>query len=119
MSVERWQPQGPGLYSREDETGTVGGYLLRDGLPLGVDGNPSPRLCVGWRAFERVGVRWWWRIDGAEEEWRPAGTTAERSLAHVEEHVAAVAASVTDRGPWRCATGPAACGQRSTKSRPT
>jgi len=103
MSADGWEMQAPGLYFREDESGTVCGYFLRDGLPLGVDGNPSPRLASGWRAFERVGVRWWWRIDGAEEEWRPAGTTLERSLRHVEEHAAAVEASVTDSEPWRCA----------------
>lgn len=97
-----WQAGGPGLYWREDETGTVAGYYLRDGLPSGYDGNPSPRLPSNWRAHVRAGVRWWWRIDGAEEEWRPAGLDHEASVEHVEAHMRAVALSVTDHAPGPC-----------------
>jgi len=97
-----WSRHSAVLYWRPDNTGTVTGYFLRDGLPLGVDGKPSHRLIKDWRRYHNAGVRWWWRIDGPEEEWRPAGDTARRSGEHVGWHVCAVELSVTDRDVGPC-----------------
>lgn len=99
---DRWVEQSPGFLSREDPTGTVNGYLLRVGLPQSISGAPSSRLPDNWRALQASGIRCWWRIDGAEERWRPAGDEIERASQHVGWHVCAVELSVTDHDMGPC-----------------
>lgn len=99
---KRWQEHGRGLWWREDPSGTVVGFFLCEGVPLGFDGTPSPRLSDGWRDHVAAGVQWWWRIDGPEEEWRPAGAEQERSAEHAGAHVCMVELSVTDHSPGPC-----------------
>ena len=89
MAME-WQVYLPGMWRRDDPTGTVSGYFLREGLPLASDGTPSARLARGWERHRRAGVTCWWRIDGPEEEWRPAGNDVQRSSEHVGWHICAV-----------------------------
>ena len=78
------------------------------------DGFPTSRLPRDAERFR--GVRFWWRIDGAEERWRPAGDSLRLSAEHAGGHVVAFNfdASGRDAGPcpicerngWRGVGGP-------------
>ena len=89
---ELWAPPkfagDSSIWFRKEPSCVVIGYFLINALPLWGDGTPSRRLVSWWRDFE--GVTWWWRIDGPEEEWEPAGYTALRSAEHAGGHTAAM-----------------------------
>lgn len=74
------------LWFRKEPSRVVAGYFLTDALPRWGDGTPSKRLPAWWRDFE--GVTWWWRVDGPEEEWQPAGHAALRAAEHAGGHIA-------------------------------
>jgi hypothetical protein len=50
-----WRNIESGVWYRDDPTGSVRGYILRDGFPT----SRLPRDADRFR-----GVRFWWRIDG-------------------------------------------------------
>lgn len=102
-----WRPLDASSWYRDDPSGSVRGYILRDGFPT----SRLPRDAERFR-----GVRFWWRIDGAEERWRPAGDSLRLSAEHAGGHVVAFNfdASGRDAGPcpicerngWRGVGGP-------------
>lgn len=99
---EEWEVWGPPKFAgdstiwlRKEPSKIVCAYFLINRLPLWGDGTPSKRLMENWRDFE--GVTWWWRIDGPEEEWKPAGYTARRSAEHAGGHIATMQLMFADR----------------------
>lgn len=87
-----WNNIESGVWYRDDPSGSVRGYILRDGFPT----SRLPRDAERFR-----GVRFWWRIDGAEERWRPAGDSARLSAEHAGGHIVAMdfARVARDAGP--------------------
>jgi hypothetical protein len=103
-----WRPLDAATWYRDDPTGSVRGYLLRDGFPT----SRLPRDADRFR-----GVRFWWRIDGAEERWRPAGDTLRLSAEHAGGHICALdfvragrdpigPCVICERNGWRGVGGP-------------
>ena len=93
---------GEGMWVQSEPTGIVVGYLLCDGLPMTGDRKPSPRLPLGWRRAKSV--RFWWRVDGPEEEWTPAGNDLHDAATHAQQHIADIRRRFDDEAPpMRCA----------------